>query len=660
MVCPPHGGLVRDWSGVGRTRIVEKLADRDSNLVMDFSLTSLPAQLVIILTLGIVTASWLGFGVSALLLPRELLPYRWLLMPVVGMMGFALIAQPLALAGVNSAGVIWILFALSLALNGLAIWRGRLQSRQQVTNSTIPEWAKISRLEILVPLLIAAGAIVLGLLPLFGYGYITVTGYNMDASSYVAQAEFAKQFGLNTALVSTIPSIYAQTVVYVIQTGTGSIGPLWVSVLSQLWGRDSFYAYTPLLVLAYGFSFLSVFVLYRIVFQLKFWTGVLALGALELNGIYLLIPLDNFAPHTFALAVVPFELTIAYLYLTTRTRRALLLAVLALDAQLLSYPESTPFFLFPILVALAWQLVVVRKQIWREVVGLAQIGGLSVVLAPTAYWTLYESVRHQSGTVALAIGGTIVTFISPAEGLGLNALRVTEFDGLVQWDAAVRNGWNVAAWLGVGSVLLLMVVGLISSLKRQGGWLAACGIVYGALLAWMFFVQKYPYGFFKTFATSVFVLAALMALGTQTWRDALRGSAVGKRFVFAPAAILIFLFLLLGASMAWVQAALAERAPVVTRKLLQLSNSDLIPPNASIYLSLTKRSNPRMYWAAYLLRDHPLYGNGLVAYSSLTNAQEGVVYDFALLKREENPVEFDYAPDSNVWEDRWTILYQKK
>ena len=67
-----------------------------------------------------------------------------------------------------------------------------------------------------------------------------------------------------------------------------------------------------------------------------------------------------------------------------------------------------------------------------------------------------------------------------------------------------------------------------------------------------------------------------------------------------------------------------------------------------------------MYWAAYFLRDHPLFGSGLVAYSAIQNAQDGVLYDYALLNREENPVEFDYAPDAIAWDDRWTVLYQRR
>lgn len=615
---------------------------------MDLSLTSLPAQLVTILVLGTGTAYWLGYGVSRMLLPGELLPYRWLLMPVVGLCFFAPVAQPLAWLGVNTSRLILILFLLSLVANLVARWRAPRATVQ------------IPRREIYTPALVAIGAIALGLLPLFAYGYITVTGYNVDGSSYVAQAEFAKQFGLDTTRLASIPSIYAETVVYVIETGTGSIGPLWVSVVSELWGRDSLYAYTPLLVLAYGTSFLSVFVLYRIVFQLKFWVALVALVALSFNSVYLLIPLDNFAPHTFALALLPFELTTVYLYLTTRSWRALVVAALALDAQLLTYPEILPFYLAPVLLALGLKVAFARENIRREVVGLVYIGGLSVLLAPTAYWTLYAGLLHQAGTVTRAVGGTIETFISLGEGLGVDALRVVQLDTPVLWEGGVRAGWDTAAPVAVGILLVLMAVGLVASVKRKVWWLAACGLVYCALLAGMFFVQNYPYGFFKTFATGMFVFVAWMALGGQAWWEAMKGSEMGRRFLFAPIAVLLLLLTLLGTSMAWFETALAVRSPPVTRKLLQLSNSNLIPTNASIYLSLTNNSNPRLYWAAYLLRHHPLFGNGTVAYSKLENAREGVVYDFALLKGDENPVEFDYAPDAKVWEDRWTALYQRR
>ena len=100
--------------------------------------------------------------------------------------------------------------------------------------------------------------------------------------------------------------------------------------------------------------------------------------------------------------------------------------------------------------------------------------------------------------------------------------------------------------------------------------------------------------------------------------------------MFAPVAVVILLFLLEGVSMLGFEKGLAERPPVVTRKLIQLANSDVIPPNASVYLSLTDTPNPRMYWAAYFLRQHPLFGTGLVAYSAIQNAQDGMNWRITL------------------------------
>lgn len=615
--------------------------------MFELGLTLLPAQLAGILVLGVAVAYWLGYGATRWLLPEAWLPYRWLLMPAVGLTLFAVIAQPLALFGVNSPMLIVILFSLALVANVSAFLKA---PRAQ---------AGLAPREIIFPLGIALGVIVLGVLPFFAYGYLTVMGYNVDGSTYVAQAEFAKRFGLARAQLMTIPSVYAESVVHVITVGVGAVGPLWHSVLSQLMGRDAFYSYTPVLILWYAFSFFSVFVLYRITFRLKPGASLLALAALALNTMLWTIPLDNFALHTFALALLPVEWMATLHYLETRERRALILAALTLGAQILTYPEATPFYLLPFLFYLGLVALRERGIPWRAIRAWGQIGVLSLVLAPTAYWTLYAGAVHQSQTLSRAVGGTVDTFISLAEGIGFSPLSLVEHEGMVAWEYVLRDTWNSAVWVMFAILLLCAVVGFLQSYKSERVFLTATGSALVVTLAWMFFVQDYPYGFFKTWVTSLFVWMAFLALGVETAVAALRASERTRRFSYAALVIAVLWIAFEVVSMLGFEKKLAERPPVVTRKLIQLANSKLIPPGASVYLSLTNTPNPRMYWAAYFLREHPLYGSGLVAYSAIQNAQDGVIYDYALLNRGENPIEFDYAPDAVVWDDRWTVLYKR-
>lgn len=612
----------------------------------NFGLTSLPAQLLTILFAGIGVAYWFGYGASRWLLPRELAPYRWLLMPAVGMTMFAVIVQPLARVGLVTAQWIWILFPLAFAANALALWRA-------------PQWENCARREIFLPLAVAVGALILGTLPLFAYGYLTVVGYNVDGSTYVAQAEIAKQYGLALEQIDALPLLYAQSVAHIIRVGVGAAAPLWISLVSQLLGRDSFYAYAPLSALGFAFSFLSVFVLYRVGFGLKFWTSVLVLVALALHSAVLSIPLDNFVLHTFVFMLLPLAWLAAQNYFQTPTWRALVLAALSLGAVLLTYPEAAPFYFAPLALCVLLALRRGRATFWQTCQRALVMGVVSLVLAPTAYWTLAANVNHQTRTLLRAVGGTVTEFISLPEGFGFAPLRVWEYEGVTAWMLPRETG-GALAWLGVAASLILLGSGLIRSWRARRDLFFASGATMLFWLAWMFWIQNYPYGFFKTFATSAFVLFALLGFGIETWVEQWRGHARARRFLFVPALLTAFLFLLLGMTMVWYQTMLAQRPPVVTRRLIQLSNSNLIPSDSSLFLSLSPQHNPRMYWAAYFFRARPVYGSGVVAYFEIHNAQQDVVYDYALLNRDENPAEFGYAPDAVVWEDRWTVLYEKR
>lgn len=613
-----------------------------------FGLTSLPAQLAGILVFGVASAYWLGYGVTRWLLPHAWLPYRWLLMPAVGLAFFAVVAQPLGLLGVSSERLIGILGLTALVVNGLAVWKAPPSADQL----SLREW--------LAPFGVALGTVVFGLLPLFTYGYITVMGYNVDGSTYVAHAEFSKQFGLLSAGIYTIPSPYAVTVARTIESGIGVVAQYWLSAVSVLTGRDAFYAFTPLLVLWHALSFLSVYVLYRVGFHLGFWTAALALAALALNSVRLMIPLDNFAPHTFALALLPLEWLATQDYFEQGTRRGLLFAAVTVGGQILVYPEATPFYVLPIFL----YGVLHTRQHWARAGKLlwqwVKLGLVTVLICPTAVWTLYASFVPQVGTVAQAIGGTLDVFITVPQAFGLNAVRVLEHPWLEPWDTQVRAGWDVIALIASIVVGGLIVWGLVRAWQTGRHLLAGAGIAMVLLLAVMLFVQNYPYGWFKTLATGLFVLVALAALGAQQFIERLNANGAQRRFVPIAVGVIGLLFVLMGVSMVWFQTTLAQRAPVVTRRLIQLANStDILEPGSSVYLSLTRQPNPRMYWTAYFLRDHPLHGSGRVAYSELHNAEDGVLYDYALLNREENPTEYDYAADSAVWDDRWTVLYKK-
>jgi hypothetical protein len=609
-------------------------------------LTSLPAQLAGILVVGIALAYWFGYGASRWLLPRELLPYRGLLMPSIGLSVLTAVACPLAFLGINTPLMLWILLPLSICVNATALLRA-------------PRSDRLAKREWFAPFAVAVIASGLALAPLFAYGYITITGYNVDSTVWVPQAEYAKQFGLSSAQIRTIASPFAVPAADAIDAGAGVGASLWLSMLSQLVQCDAFFVFAPALALWHGLSFLSVFVLYRVSFRLPFWTSILALAALVLNGIRLLIPLDNFAPHTFALALLPLVWMATGSYFETGARRAWVLAALTLGAQISIYPQALPFYVLPFGLLWLWKLRDVnaaREQLVRWL----QIGALSALLCPTAYWTLYHSIVPEVGMVTNALGGTIETFIPLPEGFGIYALHLMRNPDWVPWDAALLAVWNALAWGGAVILGVFFIGGVYASLKTERRLLAASGIALAVLSAWMVFIENFAYGFFKTLATSLFVFIALIAFGAQWQMERLGALPKARHFRFAMTAALVFLFALGALGMFSFQSALAQRAPVVTRKLIQLANSrNILTPRASIYLSLTRRSNPRMYWAAYLLRDHPLFGNGQVAYSTLRNAQAGAVYDYALLNRGENPADND-LPDMLVWEDRWTLLYARR
>src|SRR5262249_41924763 len=155
-----------------------------------------------------------------------------------------------------------------------------------------------------------------------------------------------------------------ESVVHVITVGVGAVGPLWHSVLSQLLMRDAFYSYSPVLVLWHGLSLLGIFVLYRLTFRLSFWISVIALAALAVDAMLWSVPLDNFALHTFALALLPLTWLATHSYLKERGWRALVLAGLSLGALVLTYPEATPFYILPFALYLGIVALRARKIPW--------------------------------------------------------------------------------------------------------------------------------------------------------------------------------------------------------------------------------------------------------------------------------------------------------
>lgn len=581
----------------------------------------------------------LGYAFSRLALPQEFVPYRLLLMPLVGC---ALLLNGVAIVTTSSAlspPVVGVLLAvLVLPLN---VWL--LVRRLQWGGAQVLPVQDV--LAVGVCWLLALLVFVLAVLPVFHWGFSAPIGSNWDA------AEFYVPLGRALQLRSQrdIPTLPDNPLVTILSTApvSGRIHAFsYVHALaSSATGIDPLRSYAPVMALVLALQPFAVYPFARTV-GLGRVAALLATALAALAWLPLWVAYNSFSNHLMSLPLLPIALASGVLVLRGRGWATLGTGALFVAALATAYyPALTAYgALFgPVGMYVVWRTSERGALLGRGVVLVVA----SMVLSFPAQVAFFLHDGFLGEIARASSGFQIARFVQLQDALGF---------------AATFHGESLPgdARFVVLAIGLALVLGVVAFAARGVPLLAAMSLGVAGYQGYTA-MTAYHYGFYKGVTFEIPLFTMLIAAGAAlVWGYAARWRYVGV-VVRGVLVLGMGLMLVLNGGTVWgIQRHYADAGPQLwsADELDVLKIRDLVPPAASV-LVVPSDGHPPTFNSllSYALLGHRLVGQFKTGYNALDRVPGEQVADYALLPRGGDPTGYGYESRSIVWKGADLQLY---
>jgi hypothetical protein len=203
------------------------------------------------------------------------------------------------------------------------------------------------------------------------------------------------------------------------------------------------------------------------------------------------------------------------------------------------------------------------------------------------------------------------------------------------------------------ATLLVAALGVLAADPKRRTLFAAMagiGIVYVLALR---FVLNHPYGYLKGVTLFVFMLIAFVIAGlVWLWQSAVRI----RKWQTITVRVLVLIFVAMYLVLSWsslnsIIARYGQQPAYFDQDALRLAELPaLLTPAASVYVPGNGNIPPVfMGFAAYFLRDHPVYGDVHTGYFPYTNSPPATGYGYALLPQGTDPASQGLGNWGAVW-----------
>lgn len=648
--------------------------------------------------------TFLGLGLTRLMLPRAFAPEALIWSPFVGYTFMAIgfhILNVRFLSGRDSAFIIFGLAAAAL----LASFIRRRPWR----------WPSIGVSAGL--LTIVAAVYLAGLAPLLSQGVLTAIGKNWDlidiydpTAAYVIDHPVAR-------IVTDSPANPLALSVTSKSTLSNGWGLSYLQALATiLSGHSPIETQAPVMSLMHALMVPALFILFRRTLGLKTWLSLVISTALASQALIVWTLMHGLGNHIAILALLPLVFASSILALNQRRRDTIIFAAFMLTNIPLTYWSAFAFYLPPIVLYVfmgqafrlsaaslpssARYLIPERaivRDLWSGEATIRPLFPVPVFRAGLLLKRGFALAAIFAGSVVLAVAGYQRILVTAryawnnrnstqpvlSQGFGdKQFLDIGNLTGFTYWTwpaprlvadyvgataaGVIERIENVAMVLAV----LIAAYALVRLPWRRKSIMASFCIGYGALLLYLRFVAEYYYAYLNAFTFAAFVLLALAAIGLRYWWTGGRelkawlrwpsrtiAGLVGALF----AALLVFNGTL-ATAFYFNQSETALTGSVLPPSSLALEQMvRLIPPGAPVFMSPSPPLRPEIASPlAFFLRNHPLYGTITTFESTLNNPpRAGVVPDYGVLSAGEDPADRGYLPQDLIWSSPEVKLYKR-
>jgi len=659
------------------------------------------AQLTLIVVSATALCLYAGWGATRLALPTSLRPQAALFAPLIGYAITIYLGYFGASSVLNLRWSLIVLLALATVLNLLA-WRLTGRARPL---TALREHA--------APIALSLATLLVGVLPLLHYGYLTTIGQGWDTESYLPLSQH-----LNDYTLAQIPSAPISPLRDLVRNPPGIGVTLGFSVFQGmtmlLSGQSALATFAPLLALLRALGILAIYAWLCTTMGLGRAAALLGAALASAGALMLWIGFFNFGMQMAAWPLLALGLAIGVaaveelasstedgrrktkelssdpssvvLRPSSRWGLALLAAIVLAALPVAYYPALTLWV--PLAAGLGAALLIdslLRRPgkpgPFSLVLAALAVGALALLLAVPTIVDYFQGFSFRYSLIAQHIGPD--RFIAFTETLGLQAFRLPN-DGpqppdiLVSLAVAIAgvfalvglflpsNGWKMEdrGWKmdksdPPSSILHPQwLVSRPSDVRLRWVALLLAALAY---LVWLRFVRPYEYAYMKGSAYAGFLAWGLFAFGAQAlWQRAGRAAPPYVGILRPIVAVLAFVPLLVTG---WAQAITIgdhwRGSANFSRDMAAIDQAArVVPAGATVAISGDPSFtglNSGLISAAMYGRE--IWGHFSTAYSHLSYWPDGRMPQYAVLAADERPWPLELG-GRELWRSGAAAIYQ--
>lgn len=635
-------------------------------------------QIALITSCALALCVYVGWGAARLALPAALRPSGALFVPLVGYAMTIWVGYIGVSTVLNLRWSLALLIGLATLLNGLA-WRSGAR----------PQPGGALRADPAVWVLLVVTLLV-GVLPLLRYGYLTAIGQGWDTESYLPLAQHLCDYPL--ARIAEAPISPLRDLVRDPPRIGVTLGfPVFQGMTMLLSRQSALATFAPLLALLRALGVLAVYAWLRGTMGLGRPAALLGAALTSAGALLLWVTFFNFGMQLAAWPLLALGLALglaaleelacpetmnderktktsahpslfiahraslhAKLVNLGRPGTALLAAVALAALPVAYYPALTIWVPLAAGLGIARCIEAARHAAGEpgpvRLLGAAlALGALALLLAAPTIQDYFEGFSFRYSLPAPHIGPD--RFIAATDTLGLTTFRLPGGGpqppaALVALGAIVALALAVAAW-----ALPPATMNAAPLLRLRWAGVAGAALAY---LAWLRFGRPYEYAYMKGSAYAGFVAWGLVAFGWQTIRS---------RITSRMRAITVGLGLLLLLVTGWAQALTIgdhwAGPAIFTRDIAAFdAAASLVPPGTTVAITSDARlAGPNSGLFSALLYGRAIWGHLVTAYTRHAYWPEGGTPQYALLAADERPWPLDIG-GQELWRSRAAALYR--
>jgi hypothetical protein len=589
-------------------------------------------ELLSTLTVASALALWNGWGITRLLLPATLQPWRAILAPLIGY----------ALTVLTGYWVVRFFSGLGLALGlllpicGVLNWLAwRRLGPPRILTALHQHWTA---------LLIGFVGIAIGIAPLLSYGYSAPIGEGWDIENYWPTARYLTR-GPVSAIATAPPNPLRDLNASPPRIGLTLGFSIWQGSVDLLSSGEPLTSFGPLLAWLRALGGIGLYILLQSVFDLRRWSATLGALLAVLNGLLLWVSFFNFGMQIAAWPLIPLVIILGlHAVQSMRFGEGLLVAAIAIAAVPITYyPALGPLGLMAAGIGAVrlWQQHE-RRLVLKQSIGLIL---LALVLAAPTIPDYFAGFNYRYSLPLTTLG--LFRFVPLSDIVGLTLFRLRDAPETLTPLTAIA-----------ACTMFLLAGYAVMAAPQRSRWL---GMVTGAalFLLTLRFVSVYHYGYLKAAAYLGWIVSALAVAGLQVLSERLSSQRQWLYYVVMAGTIMLIggpITFTAGRVVAdhWGKPGLFAGVLPALRDLRQV-----VPPGSTVFLS----GDPRVQGvtsalAAYLLDHAAVYGSVRTGYATSTATTSTGIGEYVLLQRDEDPRLWGLT-DPPIWRGGPYLLYRK-